>query len=458
MRQPLSEFIAALRLQLPGISTSEVLDAYGAAGQIGVADRDAFRMCLRMTLVKDAANHAEFDAVFDRFFHYDLPDEMQGETAQTDGSADAPSDAPDAGAAEGPPPETGVPLADLVLQQDMTALAQAFAVAASSVGTNRMQTGLQRGIMSRRMLEQMGIEQLEQLIAQLNASGEDEELAEQLTQGRSQLVQQARAFLDRSVDLYADPRMEQLTTDRLEVSNFRAISPQDRARVAQIVRRMAKELASRHSVRHKAAKRGTLDIRRTMRANMAHDGIPYDLRFKRRPRHRTRVVAICDVSGSVAAAAGFLLTFLYSLNEVIPDIHSFAFSGEALDIGDMISNQGIEEAVPQILKRLGMQSTNYGEVLSQICTHHLPVFNRHTVVIILGDARSNYMPARPDLMRLISARSQQVIWLNPENPASWGTGDSDMEVYRTFCDKTVQCASLRQLERVIDEILSIAIG
>ena len=40
---------------------------------------------------------------------------------------------------------------------------------------------------------------------------------------------------------------------------------------------------------------------------------------------RPKVFAICDVSGSVANYARFMLMFLYSLEEVMPKVRSFAF-------------------------------------------------------------------------------------------------------------------------------------
>ena len=74
-------------------------------------------------------------------------------------------------------------------------------------------------------------------------------------------------------------------------------------------------------------------------------------------------------------------------------------------------------------------------------------------VLVLGDARGNRTEARADLLREIADRSKQVIWLNPEHPLAWGTGDSDMPRYRPYCKLATQCATLDQLERVIEDLL-----
>ena len=77
-----------------------------------------------------------------------------------------------------------------------------------------------------------------------------------------------------------------------------------------------------------------------------------------------------------------------------------------------------------------------------------------TMVIILGDARNNYGEPRTDLLQQIYQRSKQVIWLNPENPNRWGSGDSEMQKYKAYCSYAVECNSLRQLQRFIDRLLT----
>jgi uncharacterized protein with von Willebrand factor type A (vWA) domain len=56
-------------------------------------------------------------------------------------------------------------------------------------------------------------------------------------------------------------------------------------------------------------------------------------------------------------------------------------------------------------------------------------------------------------MQSIYQRSKQVIWLNPESRKAWGTGDSEMLRYLTACHHAAPCGNLRQLERVVDQLL-----
>jgi len=100
----------------------------------------------------------------------------------------------------------------------------------------------------------------------------------------------------------------------------------DMDRMRTLVREMAKQIATRYSRKRWQARRGHLDTRRTLRRNMSFDSIPFHTIWKRTRIDRPTVMALCDVSGSVAAVSRFLLMFLYSLTDVLSGIHSFAFS------------------------------------------------------------------------------------------------------------------------------------
>jgi hypothetical protein len=77
-----------------------------------------------------------------------------------------------------------------------------------------------------------------------------------------------------------------------------------------------------------------------------------------------------------------------------------------------------------------------------------------TTVIVLGDARSNNLDPGADILRRISERSKRVVWLNPEGRLVWGFGDSEMPRYATFCNVVRQCATARQLERAVTDIVA----
>jgi hypothetical protein len=223
--------------------------------------------------------------------------------------------------------------------------------------------------------------------------------------------------------------------------------------MSALVKKMAKRLAAKYSRRRRAAQRGHLDVRKTLRRSMAYGGVPFDIEWKVKKVDKPSIVAICDVSKSVAAAAQFLLTFLYSLNEVVDRLDSFAFSGRLIPVTGILDDHSVEQSILKVLQEIGFQQTDYGRALQDFSEQHLDKLDRRTTVIFLGDGRSNFADPRLDLMREIHDRSRAIIWLNPEPESYWGQGDSVMNRYARFCHVAKQCATLEQLERIIEDVL-----
>jgi uncharacterized protein with von Willebrand factor type A (vWA) domain len=53
----------------------------------------------------------------------------------------------------------------------------------------------------------------------------------------------------------------------------------------------------------------------------------------------------------------------------------------------------------------------------------------------------------------MARRSRRTIWINPEAPALWGSGDSDMLKYAPGCDAVLQAGNLAQLAAAVDRLL-----
>ena len=75
--------------------------------------------------------------------------------------------------------------------------------------------------------------------------------------------------------------------------------------------------------------------------------------------------------------------------------------------------------------------------------------------LLAGEATADPDPRAPLAAQLghhvPSAKS--VIWLNPEPEPFWGTGDSEMHRYRTFCHVAKTCSTVQDLERVVDDVM-----
>lgn len=447
MTRPLEDFIRALRAAEIRVSVAEALEAHEVAAHIGFADRVLLKDALSLTLAKTRAEKQRFDDSFDLFFSRD---QFSANPEEPDPGSDDAAGTPDV-----PPPETGNPLADMLLADDRENLAAAMEQAGRDVGVGDIRFRTQVNFLARRMIDRMGLAELERLIAQVSRGDVPggAGMAGALEAQRTRLIEEGRAFVERQFKLYGRFAGQQLREEFLERTPLAAVDRRDYQRMNTLIRRMAKKLASKYVARHKRTRRGHLDVRRTLRVNMAHDGVPFETIWKQKRVERPKVVVIVDVSRSVAAAAQFLLMFLYNLNEVLSDLRSFAFSSYLVAVDDILDAHGVEEAIPKVLDKIGFMSTDYGRALDDLKNDFGDAIDRRTTVIILGDARSNYGDPRADIMRWINQRARRVVWLNPEPETFWGTGDSEMRRYRPYCHVAKTCRTIKHLERVVDDIL-----
>jgi len=450
VQHQLEQFLRALRAADVKVSPAEAIDAARTIVAVGYADRELFKDALCATLAKTRDEVDRFDQTFETFFSRDQfhlpPPPPDGE--RKGGESGEPSPAEEAAA--------NSPLAQMLLQGDSTAVAQAMEAAAERAGVGEIRLSTQRSRLTRKLLDEMGLAQIEQIIANARRMPDGEGLADRLDAARRALAAEAQRYVERQHELYASGSGKALREEMLAKKALNAdggIDPVDLAMMQALVRKMAKRLADRYSRRRHKAHRGHLDVRKTLRRSTAYGGVPFEIAWKIKKVDKPSIVAICDVSKSVAAAAQFLLTFLYSLNDVVDHLDAYAFSGRLIPVNDILDDNGVEGAILKVLQTIGFQQTDYGKALEDFVENHIDKVDRHTTVIFLGDGRSNFADPRLDLMHLIQQRARAVIWLNPEPESYWGQGDSVMYRYERFTHVAKQCNTLGQLERIIEDVL-----
>jgi len=435
MHEPLLRFFRAARGAGVRISPAESIDALRAVEAVGYADRTALKDALALSLAKSLEEKQALDACFELYFSAAATPEQ-------------PEEAPAA-----PPPESGEPgeLTQALLAGDQAALSAAMAEAAEAAGLSEIRLFTQVNQFARRILEGMGLEQLERDIAALSAQAP--ESARALQRARAALGEQVRELVDRNLVLFSRGETEKLREEALRNARLTALDRRDLARMRVIVRAMAKRLRDRYARPRRRRNRGQLDARRTIRRNAGWGGVPFITHWKQRHVEKPRLMVLCDVSGSVAAAAEFLLLFLYALNEALSDIRAFAFSGSLIEVSQILETLEIDAAIGEIMRSIGFGSSNYGRALADFDAGFMAAVTRRTTVLILGDGRGNFADPRTDILKRIGERAKRLIWLNPEARTSWGTGDSDMLRYAPYCTLVTQCNTLRRLERVVAELL-----
>ena len=500
MERTLANFVRALRASDVRISTAETLDAFRTAEIVGWRDREALKEALAVTLPKTRDEKHAFDACFDTFFRFeefqDAPPpegESSEETGEPDGSEQGEGDGrggggesegkPQGGGGEPPArPFEGNPeahseaedaadleellhpgemsaarskLGQLLMDGDRTETAVQISSAAGEVGVENIQFFTQKGVYTRKIMDAMGNAELQDEILEAGRGEDirDRRLAQELRRRREALREQIRDYVERQFLLHADVSGDRLREEILRQAKLSFVDQRNFRHLRRLVQKMAKKLVAAYSRKRKITKRGALHVPRTLRKNLRHDGNLIDLQWKSTTIEKPRVFAICDVSGSVANYARFMLMVLYSLEEVLPNVRAFAFSSDLGEVTDLFKRNDIEDAIAHTLTDYSGGSTDYGQAFEDFERIAGDDLDNRSTVIILGDARNNFGKPRTELLRKFYDRSRRVIWLNPEPHLSWGSGDSEMPRYRAHVHQAEVCNSLIHLERVVSNLL-----
>ena len=443
MDRVLGDFITSLRHAGVRISISETLDALQTVQLIGYGDRDMLNNSLSAALAKSAREKEIFVRCFDHFFSFDYfaPAEPAARARQ------APAE-----------PAVDASLMQMLLAGDQAALFMAMQEAARAANLMGIQFFTQRSSFTMRIMNRMGVQELDSMIQQLQTEGTPAAL------GQAAALEKARTFLVDNVRRYVDQQlslnMPSATDDLLSYLRHAKLSTLEQQHLQDmhvIIQRMVKRLNDLHSRRKKTAKRGQLDFKKTLRHNITYQGFLFDPKWKKKKIDRPDIVVICDISRSVMRTVRFLLLFLYGLNKAIARIRTFILCSNLIEVTSIFDEYPVEVAIEKI--RLGadlpilMGRTDYDQSFRDFREDYMGSVSRKTTVLILGDARNNYAEAQTGVVKMIYERSKRLIWLNPETPSFWGTGDSEMKKYTPFCSVVKECNTLHHLAGVVTALI-----
>ena len=472
MEKKILEFANILRKSGIRVSTAETIDSFVALEELSLEDREIFKDALRTTMVKRGEEIATYDHLFDLFWSgfYDNLRESFGQA--TGGLSEMGVDIEEllraiAQLLQSGNAESGdlSDLARALLTTDLSQLENLIRMAAEQAGTSRIENFLQVGFFSRRTLEQMGLEgaadQLRELADRLEQAGMSAEQIQALRNLIDRLLEavrrSVRAYTERELQKQNHDYMEKFRRETLLEKSFYHLTEDEIRKMREVVERLAQRIKNILSIRKRRLKRGKLDLHQTLRRNMSHGGIPFELIFKQRKKDRPKLVILTDVSSSVANVSRFMLQFVYTLQEAFTKIRSFVFVAELGEVTPLFQEKEISDAIEAALEggdAINVYTrSNFGYAFHHFWQNFLSAIDNKTTVLILGDARNNYNDPRAWCLRDIHNKAKNVVWLNPENPSAWGFGDSVMDKYLPYCDVAEECRNLRQLSKIVDTLL-----
>ncbi len=461
----LDELLWTLRREGFPISTADAIDVARSVASVGLERRAAVREAIACVVVRRASDRARFDAAFAEFFAPGSVEttgslwhrlRAQGfEVAELDALrallAQLSASGGDGGPSFGALIERGADFDRLLALSGMATVVDAH-------------SELMLGFLTHRLTTEMGVSRARctlgalrtHLVAALGDRGHS--LADALAKELERAEDEVRAFVRSTYDARVTELEREQGERRLETAAFTALTDAQVDAVRRAVRHFAERLRGAARVRARRARRGRIDPHRTLRRALRTGGVPYDIARKQRRRARPKLVILCDVSDSVRAAACFLLEFTYAAQELFERTRTFVFVSDLRETTQLFAREPVRVAIDGAWRggavvRAG-DNSNYGRVLRTFEARHLREIDRATTVVILGDGRTNYHDAAPDVLDRIRLRSRALVWLCPEPRGQWAQGDSSMARYAAKCSAVFEVRSARDLERAARALLS----
>jgi uncharacterized protein with von Willebrand factor type A (vWA) domain len=445
-------FLEALRGAGLSVSLAEDLDAVAALSTLSWDQRTTVRDAYAATLVKKQSQRPTFETLFDVYFPALVGEGVQGQ------DADDASQVRDNGEALS---EFRDQLLEALVDGDEERLAR---LAVEMVGRFGAMPGRGPGLSSwsaYTALQRVAPSHLvDRIVAALMAEGRtDEESARTANRRVGAFTRQVEGDARRRIaeekgpDHVANVAVKP-SIDRLD---FTAARKADLEEMRREIYPLARRLATRLTKERHARQRGPLDFRRTVRASMSTGGVPLVTHHRPKRPHRTELVVLCDVSGSVANFAQFTLLLVFALRDQFQKVRAFTFIDHVhevthhfrpgADVADVMADLAASASHAALWGR-----TNYGRAFTKFTEEHPDALGPKSSLLILGDARSNYSDLALDRLQAMAGAARHSWWLNPEHRRHWDTGDSVAGRYGEIVPM-VECRNLTQLGEFVHDLV-----
>ena len=234
--------------------------------------------------------------------------------------------------------------------------------------------------------------------------------------------------------------------------------PAELAAAERAAYRLASAMRYRLSRRYAACTHpDRIDLRRTIRRNIAHGGEPLTLVWRSRPDRPVRIVLFLDVSGSMQAYARVFLQFVKGLLGQWAEADAYLVHTRLIRVTDVL-----READPmKAMTRLALMAEGFGGGTRLAAGlkafndgYARRALNSRSVAVMLSDGYDTDPPERlAEELKRLKRRVRRLVWLNPLlGWRDYAPVTSAMAAARPFIDLFAAAHSLDALAALEPEL------
>ncbi|MDO9708327.1 vWA domain-containing protein [Paracraurococcus lichenis] len=206
--------------------------------------------------------------------------------------------------------------------------------------------------------------------------------------------------------------------ERLQSMDFEAMSAAEIAEAKKEIRKLVLPLDARPTRRFRPDPQGpVVDLRATIRASLHEGGEILTLARRRKVTRPPPLVALCDISGSMARYAQILLHFLHAVTNDRDRVHSFLFGTRLTNVTRQLKHKDAEVAFELVSHIVPDWSggTRIGESLELFNRQWAKrVLGQGAVVLLITDGLDREgAKGLADATDRLRRSCRRLIWLNP---------------------------------------------
>jgi uncharacterized protein len=226
-----------------------------------------------------------------------------------------------------------------------------------------------------------------------------------------------RSARDAKEEIEFSARLTMSDREVLKAKDFAQMSAEEVAKAKRLIAELRLPDDEVRTRRFLPSARGRIDPRRTFRRSLRAGGAVIDLAFRARAVRHPPLVALVDISGSMAEYSRLFLHFLHALAEHRRCVHSFVFATRLTNISRELASRDPDEALARAAERV--QDWEGGTRIAPCLRAFNRLWSRRvlsqgaTVLLFTDGLERNVTPELAFEMDRLKRSCRRLVWLNP---------------------------------------------
>ena len=203
----------------------------------------------------------------------------------------------------------------------------------------------------------------------------------------------------------------------LKTKDFAQMSAEEIAKAKRLIAELRLPDDEVRTRRFLQSRRGRIDTRRTFRRSLRAGGAAIDLAFRSRAVRHPPLVALVDISGSMAEYSRLFLHFLHAMAEHRRCVHAVVFATRLTNVSRELSSRDPDEALARAAERV--QDWEGGTRIAPCLREFNRLWSRRvlsrgaTVMLFTDGLERSVTPELAFEMNRLKRSCRRLIWLNP---------------------------------------------